>query len=661
MNKNIMTTKSQAQSAAGMPVQRQPAIGIGQHALVYWRSARSFLAIFLVAALLLFTADVLLLALHPSTYRVAIGNYRDKFFLQDANFQESAAGATYRWTNGQSTLTLGQIGITPHALLTLDLGGRPEAAPLDLTINDQPWTSVTAATQPRRYTLLLPPDLPGELAIGLHSPTFTPPNDSRQLGVKIEAFALTMPRTATPLPTAPLYGWQLGLLLAVQLTALRLGARWPVQAIMAGALALGLAALLSGALLLMDAYLPSLAVAGVALAAMTWIGLPLAERHLLWAGPPREIRLWWALMLVACAIRLVAVLYPTFDGQDLGRNVGRLVMTVQGQMIIIGPSSEFAQGLTIYPTGPYISIMPALTFTNDLAGVMEGAVTLLEGTTAFLVALLVRRLGGSREAARFALVLYAGNIASFSALVYCFSAQIFGQWFTTPMALVLLASAPTPRLRAWGLAVLMLMFGIYSHIGVAILAVTWMGFMLLLSLRRPTRAVWWAIGMCVAGGLVAFGLLYVDIAAVMLSHAATNVIGGSEDTGALRGATPLLIKGARLSYSDVGLALLPFGLLLLARSRAMRGRWFVLLGALLTVLLYLAVDLLLAVQVRYFYFALPFALAIIAIVLGRLAAHGRATRLATWALVLGIAFMGVAQWFSTTFGDGSISMTPLTH
>jgi hypothetical protein len=644
-----------------MPVPRHPATNMGKQALVRWRSAGPFLAIVLAAALLLLAADALLLALHPNTYRVVIGNYRDKFFLQDAYFQESASGVTYRWTNGQSTLMLGQLGITPHALLSLELGGRPEAAPLRLTINDQPWATVTADTQPRRYTLLLPPDLPGDLAIGLHSPTFTPPNDSRQLGVKIEAFALTMPRTAMPLPTAPLYGWQLGLLLALQLTALRLGAGWRVQAIMAGALAIALAALLSGTLLLAYAYLPSLAVAGVALAAMTWIGLPLAERSLAWAGPPREIRLWWALMLVACAIRLVAVLYPTFDGQDLGRNVGRLAMTVQGQLIIIAPSSEFANGLTIYPTGPYLAVMPALTFTNDLAGVMEGAITLLEGTTAFLVALLVRRLSGSRDAARFALVLYAGNIASFSALVYCFSAQIFGQWFTAPMALVLLHAAPTPRLRAWGLAVLMLMVGIYSHIGVAILAVTWMGFMLLLSLRRPTRAVWWTIGLCVAGGLVALGLLYVDIAAIMLSHAATNVIGGSENTGALRGATPLLIKGARLSYTEAGLALLPLGLLLLARSRAMRGRWFVLLGALLTVLLYLMVDLLLAVQVRYFYFALPFALAIIGIVLGRLAAHGRAARLATWALVLGIAFMGVAQWFSTTFGNGSISMTPLTH
>src|SRR6185295_13684475 len=78
------------------------------------------LNVFLVAALALLLADVALLRLHPGDYAVAIGNYRDKFFLLNANRQEIAPdGTTYRWTTADSTLQLNQVGIVRHALLTL--------------------------------------------------------------------------------------------------------------------------------------------------------------------------------------------------------------------------------------------------------------------------------------------------------------------------------------------------------------------------------------------------------------------------------------------------------------------------------------------------------------------------------------------------------------
>jgi hypothetical protein len=82
---------------------------------------------------------------------------------------------------------------------------------------------------------------------------------------------------------------------------------------------------------------------------------------------------------------------------------------------------------------------------------------------------------------------------------------------------------------------------------------------------------------------------------------------------------------------------------------------------LLTALLFFLVDITLAMQVRYFYFALPLALAAIAIVLGRMAERGRWARIAAWALVLVLLLQGTAAWFTAAFGDVQISMTPLTH
>src|SRR5262245_6604919 len=292
-----INTRTQVQASA-------PAVAPGRSD---WLSS---LLVFLVAALALLLADVVALRLHSGAYIVAVGNYRDKPFLERANYQEAAPdGTTYRWTTGDSTLRLNGLGVARRAALTLDLGGRPEPAELRLTINDQPWASVTAAAQPRRYMLLLPPNPPAELAIGLRSPTFKAAGDSRELGIKVEGFTLTLVRAAAPLPMPAQYVAQLAIVLAAQLAAVRLGWRARAQVLLALGLAPALAALLSGGLLLAFAYLPRLAWSALALAALTWLLLPLAERLATREGSPfgdlGELRVLWALMLGACALRLV--------------------------------------------------------------------------------------------------------------------------------------------------------------------------------------------------------------------------------------------------------------------------------------------------------------------------------------------------------------------
>ena len=160
---------------------------------------------------------------------------------------------------------------------------------------------------------------------------------------------------------------------------------------------------------------------------------------------------------------------PTFAGQDLGLNLGRLFKTIVGQMVVLAGSSEFANGRTIYPPGPYLAALPGAVVTSDYGSLLQGFLAILDGSAALVVALLTRRLGGGRDAARFALLLYAGNISAFAALQFGFSAQIFGQWLTAPLALLLLGSATAPRPRTWLLATVLLMLGLFSHIGVAIL------------------------------------------------------------------------------------------------------------------------------------------------------------------------------------------------
>lgn len=618
------------------------------------------IAALLAAALFAFVADVVALRIAPGRYHMDAGSYRAFLFLSGTFDREfEPAGAVYRWTTANSTLHLSGVGVADTGLLTLDLGGRPTPGRVNLTLNDAPLGSFIADTSPRRYIIPLPLRAADQLNIGIHSDTFAEAGSPRQLGVKLVAFDLTLPGDALALPPASYYLWQLVLLLAAQAVALRLRWGWRGRAALLACAGLAGALILGAALLVASLYLPRLAVAAVGLAVLTWAALPVLEHHLSWAGPPREMRLLWALTLAACALRLLGVLHPTFGGQDLGLNLNRLSLVAEGQMVIIDDSSEFADGLTIYPPGPYLAVLPGLVATADRAAVLQGALAALDGLTALLVALLARRLGGNRQAARCALALYAASYPAFATMTYGFSAQIFGQWFTAPLLLLLLAPRDLTRARIWGAAALLLLIEVFSHIGVAILGVAWVGLLLLLLLLRPYRALWQPYAIMLASGLLAFSLLYVDIAAIMLSHFGT--VAQRQAGGVLPGATPLLLKGALLAYTDVGLALLPIGLLLIARHRATLHRRLVLLAMLLTMLVFFVVDLVLGLQVRYLYFGLPLALAAIATVLGQLTTRGRWARAVVWALVAIVVIQNSALWLQTTIADGKFSLTPLTH
>jgi hypothetical protein len=417
--------------------------------------------------------------------------------------------------------------------------------------------------------------------------------------------------------------------------------------------------MLGAALPIAYAYVVRLAIAAGLLLALTLVGLPIAQRVLAWAGDRREIRLLWSLTVLACCLRLVGVLYPTFGGQDLDLNLSRLVKTMSGQMIIIANSSEFADGQTIYPPGPYLAVAPGYLAFGDRAALLQGAMALLDGTTALLVALLARRLGGNAQAARLALILYAGSATAVTVLSYSFSAQVFGQWFATPIALLLMSDDRPAPIRRWAGAAVLLLMAICSHIGVAILLTAWFGMMILLKLVRPHRNLVWAAALLAACGLFALSTLYIDIVGIMLSHFSS--LQRAADGGALRGATPLLLVGLWLVYTPVGLALLPLGLALVARSAREARRMAVPLAWVLTALVFLIVDLVLGLQVRYFYFMLPLALASVGIVLGQLAARGKLARLAAWSIALLVAAQAATLWMSATMADGKLSLTPLTH
>ena len=623
------------------------------------------LSLALGALAVVVVANLAVLAWAAPARDIALGSHRDEYLLSGVHDREQGTdGVWYRWTTARSALAIAHPAVTRSAVLTLRLGGRPAPGALDLQLDDRQWVRLEATVAPRAYQLLLPPERGARHTLDMISETFRIADDGRELGVKLMSFRIAPLREGPWSPSAAQLGWQLAILLATQVCLWRLGWRTIVQAGILASLALGLALHLSATLVFSHAYLPPLAVAAGALAVLTLVGLPAFERLGADLLRPTTLRLVWGMMIVAAALRLAGVLYPGFDGQDLGRNVRRLLLTLGGELVIIAPSSEFARGITIYPTGPYLAAMPLLTVIGDLPQYLEGFTALLDGTSVLFVALLARRLGGSERAAVLAAALMLGSVATFSALYYQFTAQIFGQWFTAPIALILLAGSDgRPELRRWAWAVLLLQFCMYSHIGVTILAVSWFGMMWLLGARAGRWREWLAAGALFGGSVVlVVALLYSFILEITLSHTGAVTSRPIDASGTwFPGASPLMWKGAVLSFSEPGLLVLPVALWLALRPAWAGRRRIVVGGAALVALGYLLVNARFDLQVRYYYFVVPLALALIGVAWAQLARRGRAGLVLGGALVLLVAGTGIVQWLGATFDEQAISMTPLTH
>lgn len=251
-----------------------------------------------------------------------------------------------------------------------------------------------------------------------------------------------------------------------------------------------------------------------------------------------------------------------------------------------------------------------------------------------------------------------------TALFLGHSAQVFGQALMAPLALALLwavegdgRQAKGERRAAWVAAGLLLCLALFSHVGVSIIAATWLGLAWVLLARRS----WRALGLTLAAsGLAALALVYGDVALLHVQQ-----VGQVGAKVASEGRTPnynLIGRAWWLSYEPLGLLLLAPGLLVAAQRlrRGARGAGLALMGAwALTALLFLAVEVATGLQVRYLYFLAPVACVAAGALLGRLAERGRAGALVAQGAALLLVAQGVALWLGATLGGGSMSMIPL--
>jgi hypothetical protein len=584
---------------------------------------------------------------------------------------ETDERGSYRWTMGDSSIRLPAIGQGRPQLFRLHLGptlpDHPVSA-LRVGFNDTPAATVALDVRPRQYLFLVPPRALKDtsLTVHLHSNTGTVPPDTRPLGVRVEQASLAVPGAPLVLVSPAQAAVQALVLVFFAALLGRLAVPLPSATLVLAAVAMALALFWTMQPLLLYPYVARWMVALAVLAGLTYLLLPLAERHLAWLAPPHIMRALWSIALLACAIRLMGSLYPLFAAFDLDLNVGRFVRTASGDLVVTSRSIEFRNGITVYPPGGYIVLLPAVLVGLAPPVLIQGSLALLDGFGALTTGLLARSFGSSNRTAIFGALLYAAIPIHLTALWFGLTAQIFGQALMAPLAIAILVALQTDQQAkhwwAWGIAALLFTMSLLTHIGVAVIAVAWLGlFWLLLGWRRTlSPRLWWGMAWLLAGCfLVSVVGIYGYV--IELKLAEMQYVADKVQTSGYIPAYSLIVRAFLISFHEAGMVLLLPGVLLLVlrRHNLPRGAGELIAAWLGVVVLFLTIEVVSALQVRYLYFLTPLACVLVGQVLAALAHRGRAGQGTAWALVVGLLMVGSFAWHTGAIEGVMMSMSPL--
>ncbi len=353
----------------------------------------------------------LLLAVQlPLSYRIDVGVHEgyggDLPLLWGFNTPEDDEHGTYRWTRDGATIRLPGVGQRP---LLVRLAFNPISAQVadvgpetfEIWIDDERFAVLPVYATGNNYTLLIPPHhmQHGMLELTIHTATFTPPDDPRNLGTPLDR--ITVFSTDSPSLVQPAWGavfsWLLVVVLCWSLLVRAFGTthlRWIRWFTSGAALLILLAAVL-------DPPRWGYGAQPAAIAAACAFVLLLLLRPLL---PPLMHRLdiplgqhalGWLLSIAAIAfgIRLGGRLFPLSMWGDIGFHANRFIDTFGlGEVFLVSRN----RGVNFpYPPGTYLTLAPLVLLDINLRLVLQFVATLLDGLSAILIYIIVGRgLGG---------------------------------------------------------------------------------------------------------------------------------------------------------------------------------------------------------------------------------------------------------------------------
>ncbi|HEU4326792.1 MAG TPA: glycosyltransferase family 39 protein [Roseiflexaceae bacterium] len=632
------------------------------HALARWRPTRSYA---LTLALLLGLLPLLWLGLADAPpLRVDVGVWGDHAFIDGINSPEENPTETYRWTKGESTITLPAMGTGPSLLRVRMHGWRPpgEVAPqLQISVpgHEPAWGQMVA--QQRVYNLLLPPAQGLDLAVALRSEIYQPPNDRRDIGVALDWLELR------PLEGGAPSLWQFGgqALLAGLLAGLFL-------LTLPRPMAPPLTATVGAAMLWANAAQPlwvSSALAGWLLVTAglllgTWLAAPHWRNLLVPWMIPRQADRAWALLVAGLLLRLLGAVHPLFDTHDLPYHTGWLELIGHGELVFYSTPGEFKNQVTFNPPAGYLLLLPFSLGLSPRLAVQVG-VGLIDGLGCLLLLPLARELGMSARAALLALALYIALPINTTMLWWGFATNTLAQTIGMALFWLLLRLLRQPDRTTLVLCAAVAAAALLTHVGALVLEVGLLGLFLLLSWRGLPRERRALLGLLAGLVVLAVGLVYFSLAAapVLASQGGDGQRTLAETLrhswNELGPRLNLMRRGAVLGFLPPLLLIAPLGLGRLVRSLRGAPRALV-IAWVTTCLVFMGVYLVLGTMARYYYFVTPLLCLACAAVLVPLWSR-RTGRLLLAALVVLVLWNGGSLWFQGVLMREKPSLTPLTH
>jgi hypothetical protein len=383
-----------------------------------------------------------------------------------------AQAETYRWTGGQSTISLPGIGRGDWNVTLFASLRHPDNQPLDAVVsaNGVPVARLPDGG-PRQFSFLVPAELvpDGDLTLNIASNIY---RDPRELGILLYDLRVAPAGPATLLPPLKTLLYALTIALCLYFCLQRLIA----NPALAGALTL--AVVLGGAWALAVARYPSAFMAPrLALLAIWRVALQLAQERLqprLFAAAGVQLSAWLlrALLLVFFVgywLKVGGMLYPYFVGIDMrlqmtwARNIWNgqfwLYYGVDNPMNTrTMPVADWGPNPPVIPYSPWFHIFAGSFSLLPLPMVLTGHLfsALIDTSRVFLLALLARKSRFSDREALFGSLLLAVTPATFLLHSWGNLPTTLGLWCTL-VTTIYIAVAYRRLDRPWPFVILTLM------------------------------------------------------------------------------------------------------------------------------------------------------------------------------------------------------------
>ncbi len=447
--------------------------------------AMALIAPLLYVVLLALALVVVTAVWRPMTYSIDAG-YEEGYgsdlpYLRGFNTAESDMHGTFRWTDDGAAVLVPNVG--ERALLVqfdfIPISAEVVAAGptrTEVRSNGEHLATLPVDPNGRRHTFLVPQHIlaGGDLSLVVHTDTFAPPGDPRQLGTPLDSITLaSLQGAAFVAPNwSALGAWALATLFA-WLTLLRTLAtphRWATWLFVGLALLASLAALLDPP---RWAFGAQAALAASALCYVLAIALqrtlPLLARRL--SIPGDECILGWLALFIVLAfgLRYGGRLYPNSMHGDIWFHSNRFTEMANGLIFILSRN----RGVDFpYPPGPYLLLAPFTLAGFQPYTLLQYGAALVDGLSGALIYAIVARTLRAPRTALLAAAIYVFTAATFMTAWWSFDTHIYTQ-FTTLLfiaALALTGAAyverrpPVPG-AAWPLVGVILTIVLLGHFG----------------------------------------------------------------------------------------------------------------------------------------------------------------------------------------------------